>query len=113
MNVCHDLITPYTFTTVAGSFDTRFELRYKQVKNDENDENDDDKQISITNNNSIVKVLSDVGIISNIKIYDMSGRIIKEFNEDLTQVNINDLPKGLLIFKISVNGKIITKKIIL
>jgi hypothetical protein len=110
MNVCHDLITPYIFTTVTGSFDTRFELRYKQV---ENDEDDDDKQITITNNNSIVKVLSEGGIIANIKIYDMSGRMIKEFNEDLTQVNINDLPKGLLIFKISVNGKIITKKIIL
>ena len=99
MNVCHDLITPYTFTTVAGSFDTRFELRYKQIENDEDD--DYDRKGSLD------------GRTYNIKIYDLSGRLVKDVNSDNLDLVISELPKGLFILKTTIDGKTKTKKIIL
>ena len=99
MNVCHDLITPYTFTTVAGSFNTRFELRYKQIENDEDD--DYDRKGSLD------------GRTYNIKIYDLSGRLVKDVNSDNLDLVISELPKGLFILKTTIDGKTKTKKIIL
>jgi hypothetical protein len=96
MNVCHDLITPYTFTTVAGSYDDRFELRYKKV----NFEDDN-------------KTLYHGGRTYNLKIYDLSGRLIKNVDTNDTNLIINDLPKGLFILKTTIDGKTTTKKIIL
>ena len=107
-DIWHDLSEPYTFTTISGSFNNRFILRYKSPE----DENDD-KQISITNNDLNVDIVSDSGIITNVKIFDLSGRLIKEYDKDFVETNFSDLPKGVLIFKITINGDIITKKIIL
>jgi hypothetical protein len=96
INVCHDLITPYTFTTVAGSYDDRFELRYKEV------EFEDDN-----------KTLYHGGRTYNLKIYDLNGRLIKNVETNDTNLIINDLPKGLFILKTTIDGKTTTKKIIL
>jgi hypothetical protein len=96
MNVCHDLITPYTFNTVGGSFDNRFELRYKEVKF-----KDDDKMMLFD------------GKTYNFKVYDITGRMVKDVDSDNIDLVIGSLHKGLFILKITINGKTTTKKIIL
>jgi hypothetical protein len=96
LNICHNLKTPYTFITVAGSFDTRFELRYKKVEDD-----DDDRKLFID------------GKVCNVKVYDLSGRMIKDVNSNDIDLIINELPKGLMVLKITIDGETITKKIIL
>ena len=106
LNICHDLSNPYTFNTILGTFNDRFTIRYKLPKND-------DKQVTITNKDTNVNIKSDSGIITNLKIFDLSGRLIKEYNKDFIEMNFSDLPKGIFIFKITINGEIDTKKIIL
>lgn len=112
LNNYHDLSEPYVFTTTSGKFDSRFSLRYK-LPEDENEDDDDDRQVSITNNHLNVSIVSDLGIITNVKVFDLSGRLLKETNEDFVEANFSDLPKGILIFKITVKGRIITRKVIL
>ena len=107
LNICHDLSNPYTFTTISGTFNDRFTIRYELP------EDGDDKQVTITNKDSNVNIKSDSGIITNLKIFDLSGRLIKEYTKDFIEMNFSDLPKGLFIFKITINGEIVTKKVIL
>ena len=107
LNICHNLSNPYTFTTISGTFNDRFTIRYELP------EDGDDKQVTITNKDSNVNIKSESGIITNLKIFDLSGRLIKEYNEDFIEMNFSDLPKGIFIIKMTVNGDIVTKKIIL
>jgi len=108
LNICHNLSNPYTFTTISGTFNDRFTIRY-----DLPEDEDDDKQVTITNKDSNVNIKSDSGIITNLKFFDLSGRLIKEYNKDFIEMNFSDLPKGIFIIKMTVNGEIVTKKIIL
>jgi hypothetical protein len=109
LNICHNLSNPYTFTTISGTFNDRFTIRYELPE----DEDEDDKQVTITNKNSNVNIKSDSGIITNLKFFDLSGRLIKEYNKDFIEMNFLDLPKGIFIIKMTINGEIVTKKIIL
>jgi hypothetical protein len=106
LDICHNLSNPYTFNTISGTFNDRFTIRYDLPKNN-------DKQVTITNKDTNVNVKSDSGIITNLKIFDLSGRLIKEYTKDFIETNFSDLPEGIFIFKITINGEIVTKKIIL
>jgi hypothetical protein len=107
LDTCHDLSTPYTFNTISGTFNDRFTIRY-QLSEDK-----DNKQVTITNKEPDINIKSHSGIITNLKIFDLSGRLIKEYNKDFIEMNFSDLPKGIFIFKITINGEIVTKKVIL
>jgi hypothetical protein len=52
-------------------------------------------------------------IISSIKLYAITGRLIKTFPKEEKQLNISGLPAGLYILYVEANGKIFREKIII
>ena len=89
--IWHDLSEPYSFSTIAGTFNDRFFIKYKNPENDDDDR--DDK--------------NEIKTESRIEVYDMFGRHIKTIDG----YEFSDLPKGqILILKIYRSGIIETKK---
>ena len=92
-SVWHDLSEPYIFSTVAGTFNDRFFIKYKNPDNDSEEDDNDDK-------NSTASPY-------RIEVYDMFGRHIQTIHE----YTFDDLPKGqILILKIYESNIIETKK---
>jgi hypothetical protein len=92
LDVWHDLSEPYTFNTIAGTFDTRFSIRYENEEDDEDDEDDHDK---IPNR------------INAIDVYTMQGIKLKT----LDCWCFDDLPKNqIFILKIHSDSRTRTIK---
>ena len=79
-----------------------------------------DQQISEVNvypnpSNGIVNISSDKNI-DNVYVYDISGRLLKTFNQissDRSTLNLNGFAAGTYILKIQSGKKLITKKVII
>ncbi|MGL2964504.1 fibronectin type III domain-containing protein [Flavobacterium sp. RSB2_4_14] len=87
-NVIHDLrLAPYTFQINTGRYDNRFILRYKNesLGNPSINENETFAYI----NNHIVKVQSKENI-KEIKIFDMTGKLITTYKPDIMQNNFEE-----------------------
>lgn len=106
LNVFHNLNTAYVFTTTVGKYDDRFELRYKKIKKD------DDKGILILDEGFALNIVSTEDNFTNVKVFDLTGVLIREENGNWNQLKIEGLPKGLYILKINIDNKIVTNKII-
>jgi hypothetical protein len=93
LNIWHDLSEPYTFSTIAGTFDTRFFIKYEsQEEEDEEDENDRSR---ISNQ------------INKIDVYNVHGIKL----ETLPCWCFDDLPKNqIFILKIHSDNLIQTIK---
>ncbi|HQZ24916.1 MAG TPA: choice-of-anchor D domain-containing protein [Flavobacterium sp.] len=105
----------YNFTAAAGTDNTRFSLKYqKTLKVDA--PVFDDNSISVYNNNGALYVNSKSAAISNIKVFDVQGRLLAEQkNVKSTTSTINNLRANhqVLIVKItSEDNKEITKKLL-
>lgn len=61
-----------------------------------------------------VNINSTNGKIESVRVTDASGRVVLTNNMDKVsgEINIQHLPSGVYVFNISVNGKVISKKII-
>lgn len=106
LNVFHNLNTAYVFTTTVGSHNDRFELRYKKIKKDE------DKEILILDEGFTLNIISNEDDFTNIRVFDLTGILIREVAGSWNELKIEGLSKGLYILKISIDNKIVTKKII-
>ncbi|MGL2963725.1 T9SS sorting signal type C domain-containing protein [Flavobacterium sp. RSB2_4_14] len=117
LGLIHDLkAAAYTFTTVSGTFESRFILRYTNQTLGNNN--------SIFDENSVVVYKDLFGLnintgsinMKNVKIFDMRGRLIAEkIQIGNTQTVFTNLPttQQVLLIKIeSENEKVVTKKII-
>ena len=51
--------------------------------------------------------------ITNVQIFDLSGRLVKTTLEDFNQIFLGDLQKGVYVVKINIDGAFVFKKIIL
>jgi hypothetical protein len=92
LNIWHDLSEPYTFSTIAGTFNNRFFIKYKNPGHDDEEHDDDKNRIALP---------------SRIEVYDIFGRHIQTINE----FEFDNLPKGqILILKIFKSDMIETKK---
>lgn len=114
LNVIHDLRqAPYTFTTVAGQINNRFELRYTNTVLS-NQEFENTNGLVIVTNEKVSLVASEN--IESVLVFDLLGRKVYEMNSiNSTEVVLEKLmpTKAALIVKtIFNNGKAITKKII-
>jgi len=105
----------YTFNAPAGTDNSRFTVKYqKTLKVGENDFNEN--SVSVYKNNGTIYVNSGEVAISNIKVFDIQGRLVAEQkNVKSTVASINNLKSTnqVLIVKVSgENNKVVTKKVL-
>ena len=108
-------ISGYTFTAATGTDNTRFSLKYqKTLKVDAPAFNEN--SFRVYKNNGTLFVNSEKVVISNIKVFDIQGRLIAEQkNVKATSAVINNLraKNQVLIVKITgEDNKLITKKVV-
>lgn len=88
-NVWHNLSVPYIFSTIAGTFDNRFFIRYESPEEDEDNK------------------YNNINKIDKVEVYDITGRLINT----LDCLCLDNFPNGqIFILKIYDGNKIITKK---
>jgi hypothetical protein len=105
---------PYTFTAVAGVANARFSLKYqKTLKVDAATFNDN--SVTVYKNNGMLYVNSGASVISNIKVYDIQGRLIAEQkNVKSNNASINNLKanQALIVQVTSEDNKVVNKKVV-
>jgi hypothetical protein len=115
LDIVHDLrVSPYAFSTNAGTFDNRFVLVYSNttlaVANSFGQ-----NEIGIVNDAGTIKINSLAGAIDKINTYDLLGRnLYSKANVSNSTFEISDLDSAhqVLILKIELeNGTTVTKKI--
>ncbi|SNS03023.1 T9SS sorting signal type C domain-containing protein, partial [Flavobacterium sp. ov086] len=116
MGVMHDLrASNYTFTTAIGIFADRFVLRYKKTLGVKDFEKEESNIIAFVKN-KIIKITSDKEPISEVVIYDVSGKMLydkKKIGD--TELQIPNLQSGNQVLFVKVileNDHISTKKIV-
>ena len=105
----------YTFTAVAGTFNDRFSLKYqKTLKVEALDFNENN--VRVYKNNGTIYVKSGTVAISNIKVFDIQGRLIAEQNNvKATTASITNLKAVHQVLIVQITGEdtnVVTKKVI-
>lgn len=117
LNVVQDLkVSPYTFTTDAGTFNDRFVLRYTDRTLGNVDFDKTNNQVSISKDKNDLKIKSEIETIKQITVFDLLGK--KVFEKEA--VNSNEfgssstgLSKQVGIVKVTLaNGQVISKKVV-
>ena len=120
LNTTHDLKeAPYTFSTVKGTFNDRFVLRYTNKTLGAlgtQDFTTQQNQVLVSNKNKQIKINTDVETIDKVQVYDLLGKqIYQKTNVDSNELAIADLVSShqvLVVKTVLQNGQTITKKII-
>jgi hypothetical protein len=114
-NIMHDLRqSPYTFLTNPGTFDTRFVLRYSSNLGTMHPVLDGNAVLAIKSKDAIV-VNSGSAIMKNVKIFDVSGRLLWENNNvHANQVSFTTgfSHEVLMVQVTSESNETVTKKIV-
>ena len=115
LGIYHDLkSTPYAFTATSGVHNDRFKLVYKNtvLSNVTFNEN----EIQIAKNNNSIEIVSGNEIMSNVKVYDVRGRLIVEknkINDNKISIDTNNVQDQVLIVNIVTSEGIkVTRKIL-
>ena len=110
----HNLkVSPYTFTTAQGDFTARFSVVYKNnaLSNQVFESNSFNV---LLNANNEIQFLSTQTAIDNVRIYDLSGRLLIEKNDvnDTSLTIMNNFNTSVLLVKTTLNnGKVEVKKL--
>lgn len=117
LNVIHDLkVSPYTFTTEIGTFDTRFVLRYTTETLGVDNPVFNANTVIVYQNNSGLHINSGTQNMKNVTIYDVRGREIaskKQIGSTAVVFTTLPLTQQVLLVKIEgENGGTVTKKIV-
>ncbi|RYZ86654.1 MAG: T9SS sorting signal type C domain-containing protein, partial [Proteobacteria bacterium] len=116
LNVLHNLKNgPYAFSTLAGTFNDRFELRYTdQLLSTPDHELSNSLVIAV--DNRAVKLKSSGENIAAVTIYDLLGRIVYDRSgistTDFTIENIISSQQSLIVKATLDDGTIVTRKIL-
>ncbi|WPR72098.1 T9SS sorting signal type C domain-containing protein [Flavobacterium sp. NG2] len=117
-NTTHNLKNgAYTFTTQKGTFNDRFAVSYlDKATLGTNDYTATENGIVIFQKNEQITVLSSVGLINKVQLFDISGKLILEKskinNSEVIVDNLNSTEQ-VLIVKVSLeNGQTYSQKII-
>lgn len=106
----------YTFTTLPGTYNDRFVLRYLSNSTGLNTDTFDVNSVLVYQNNASIFISSGVELLDNIKVYDLQGRLIAEqMNVNANAASIKNLKSTnqILIVKITTQNKnVVTKKLI-
>lgn len=103
----------YTFAGNAGLTEGRFEIVYENdiVLGTGNSKTD---ELIVYRNGTDFIVKSATKKISDVVVYDTSGRLILKLNPNKTEIKIDGsaMGNGVYLLKVNRNGEVITKKII-
>ena len=108
--------TPYTFTSAAGTFSDRFRIVYMNSALGTDEPVFNANQVVIYKNEINDFVINSGNVImSNIKVYDVRGRLLQEYknvNDSETTINVGSVNQVLLVQITSEDGVMVTKKVI-
>jgi trimeric autotransporter adhesin len=107
--------TPYNFEAEAGANNARFSLKFQKTLKVAG-VSFDDSSVSVSKTNGILTVNSKLVPISNIKVYDLQGRLIaekKDVKSNTAPVSLLKASSQVLIVKITGENKaVVTKKVL-
>jgi hypothetical protein len=117
LNIIHDLkVSDYTFTTIVGTFEDRFVLRYTNSALGINDPVFNENTVIVYNNSQGLFVNSGLVPMKEVSIYDVRGRLLtnkKEINATSTVFTTLPLTQQVLLVKvISQDGTVVTKRVV-
>lgn len=103
----------YTFTANAGEFTGRFEIIYQPEVVLSTGANTKENLIIYRDANDFV-VKADSKKITDLEVYDSSGRMIYKMQPNSTKaiINADRLNNGVYVLKVNQSGEITTKKVI-
>jgi len=104
----------YSFTSDAGTFNNRFEIVYTLPLGVEHS-NFTHSSLIIYNQNSDMIINSGSTIMASVKVFDIRGRLLqelKEINANQTSIRAGLANEVLLIQVTSIDGIVVTKKVI-
>jgi len=114
LNIITDLtLTAYEFTSSPGVNANRFEILYEPRTVLETDtRSPSGLQVYRNGENFVIRSTEDK--ISDVELYDASGRLMKKIPGNALQVTVDAayIVSGLYILKIPVGDKIFTRKIV-
>ncbi|MCR4033182.1 MULTISPECIES: Ig-like domain-containing protein [Flavobacterium] len=106
----------YKFTSEAGTFNSRFVIRYVNTSLGTDDFENVENGVFVSVKSKIVNVKSSTENISEVQIYNIAGQNLYTKNKiDSQELQISNLQAGnqvLLVKVILENGTVVTKKII-
>jgi hypothetical protein len=105
----------YTFTTAAGTFDTRFEILYQMPLGTDLPVFNENQVIVYKNPAGELVVNSANTIMDSIMIFDIRGRLLverKAINASQATINVGSANQVLLVKITSQDGITVTKKVI-
>lgn len=106
----------YTFTSIQGTFDNRFELRFNNEALSLNPNIKTENSVLCYANYSDIIVKSLASQIHSVTIFDSTGRLLyNKTNVDTSEILISDIAKNNQLLLVQVendNGVTVTKKII-
>ncbi len=108
----------YTFTTVPGTFNDRFVLRYlPQEDLSTNIPVVDDNSIVVFNKNNQISIKSAEQTINTVEVYDLQGRVLLTKNniksQDFTTQTLSVSNQVVLVKVITENSAELVKKVML
>lgn len=110
----HNLTTPYTFASAAGTFANRFELVY-QTALATNDNSFTANNINVIKQQSDVVVNTGNTMMKEVTIYDIRGRVLvakKGINASETRINVGTTNQVLVVQVTTVDGVKVGKKVV-
>ena len=115
LNIIHNLkLSPYSFSSEAGTFNDRFLLRYTDTSLDSS-EFDANQNVTAFVFNHELQVKSNKNIVA-IELFDISGKLIQKYNPSEvsnTFITRFGFAQGVYLAKIKLeNGVEVTKKLI-
>ena len=116
-NLVHDLkVSPYDFTTQAGTFDDRFVLRYTSKTLGVGDFDTTAMEVLVSVKNNQLKINSSTESIDKVFIYDVLGKKLYEKinveNKELIIPNLGSSEQVLIVKTVLQNGVVVTAKTI-
>ena len=112
----HDLNSGgYTFASDAGTFDSRFEILYQLPLHVDNPTFNANQVVIYKNEVNDIVVNTGNVIMASVKIFDIRGRLLvekKAINASQTAMNVSMANEVLLVQITSVDGVMVTKKIV-
>ena len=113
----HDITTtPFSFTSAAGTFDTRFELVYQNglLQTDQNSFTANQIDVIHQSNNDVV-VRTGTATMATVQIFDIRGRLLVEkkgINASETRVNVGTTNQVLLVQVTTTEGYRAVRKVV-